>query len=374
MWGVRLSLLSVAVAAVVVAVPFGLAPLATAAAEAPMRTGSQASTQSQLAAAVTSAVADYAAHRYNPSLNFAHYDPQGSYLAYEKTKNLLGRDYPADAAGVPVMATRGAAHYNAVQVAQFALAEHGLLVADEGARATSFHERRFKAAIERLLAMQSDDGAFRYSFSWRYYLNGQTFAPGWVSALAQGQAISALVRAYGLERDPRYLDAARRAYKFLQVPVGDGGVRTSLKALNANLADYVFYDEYVAQPSGFTLNGFLFTMLGIWDWCSLTTGLGLSAEAATCRADFEGTLRTLTRILRYYDLGSFSAYDLGHLTYRRAIPHIASRYHSVHIYLLHAIVSITNSDTVRHYENTFSTYVSPAALADAQSVISQSGP
>ena len=53
-------------------------------------------------------------------------------------------------------------------------------------------------------------------------------APGWYSAMAQGQAMSLLVRAYLVSGDPRYLTSACQATKIFQVSSQQGGVLARL--------------------------------------------------------------------------------------------------------------------------------------------------
>ena len=64
------------------------------------------------------------------------------------------------------------------------------------------------------------------------------------------------------------------------------------------------------------------------------------------------TMNTLHRILPYYDLGGFTAYDLSHLMYHRS-PHIGANYHAVYIFLLHALVSITADAQLGHVGKPF---------------------
>lgn len=287
-----------------------------------------------------------------PMLGDYHY--AGGYLGYQSRALVSDAgSHLQDSWGIPQILAQGQRLYNPVSVAQYALAQYSVL---QAAPENATVRLAFTRAIARLMSMQGADGAFRYSYPWKYYLSGETYQAGWVSAMTQGQAISALVRAYSLNPDERYLDAARSAYEFLQRPAADGGVRSNLAALNGSLADYVFYEEYVSTPDGYTLNGYLFTMLGIWDWSRLTAELDLP-EATAIGADFDATMRTLRRILRYYDLGTFSAYDLGYLTWKKPLPHISASYHMVHIYLLHALATVTDDATVKDYEQRFLSYV-----------------
>ena len=48
--------------------------------------------------------------------------------------------------------------------------------------------------------------------------------PGWYSAMAQGQAMSLLVRAYLLTSDPQYLTSAVDSMKLFEISSEQGGV------------------------------------------------------------------------------------------------------------------------------------------------------
>lgn len=84
----------------------------------------------------------------------------------------------------------------------------------------------------------------------------------------------------------------------------------------------------------------MFTLLGLYDWATETN----SAEADKL---FKDGIETLDKILPYYDLGTFSAYDLSYITHSRLpylqprAPHIAPRYHAIHIAQLRALSSVT---------------------------------
>lgn len=95
-----------------------------------------------------------------------------------------------------------------------------------------------------------------YDFDW---LEGKAYlkAP-WISAMAQGLAISNLVRGYLLLNDEELLAIARKAIKVFEIAVADGGVMTMEDG-------HVLYEEYPAYPLARVLDGFLFSLLGLYD-------------------------------------------------------------------------------------------------------------
>lgn len=287
---------------------------------------------------------------YNVALQ--EYSPVGDYLNYGQWKKFRETEnLTFDDQGVPKVRYGDDFHYNPVTIAQYALAQYGnyILNGDEGAK------YRFLTAVDKLLTLQDEEGALRYTFPWKYYLTGEVFEPGWVSGMAQGQALSALSRAYYVTRDPRYLEAGNKALEFMIRPVEEGGTMSTLEDLDPSLKDYIFFEEYISTPNNYTLNGFMFALLGLYDWQALSEKYHKQRDNVA-KHYFELGIKTLINVLPYYDIGGFSSYDLGHLTFNKA-PHVGVGYHAVHIYLLHALHSVTGEKWLQHFETVWRYYV-----------------
>ncbi|MGH9425055.1 MAG: D-glucuronyl C5-epimerase family protein, partial [Terriglobia bacterium] len=80
----------------------------------------------------------------------------------------------------------------------------------------------------------------------------------WISAMYQGVVISALVRAYRVQGDMVLLDLCQKAIRVFEQSVEEGGVRTGQDG-------HVLYEEYPAYPLSRVLDGFLFSLLGLYD-------------------------------------------------------------------------------------------------------------
>ncbi|MGU1831746.1 D-glucuronyl C5-epimerase family protein, partial [Pseudomonas aeruginosa] len=190
-----------------------------------------------------------------------------------------------------------------------------------------------------LLLRPSKNGGITYAYPYRHYTSTQALAVGWTSGMDQGMALSVFARAYAIDKDKKWLDAGNKVLKFLQTPY-PYGPKSTLKDLDQSLSGRVFFLEYPVEPNVFTLNGYMFTLLGLYDWATETN----SAEADKL---FKDGIETLEKILPYYDLGTFSAYDLSYITHSRLpylqprVPHIAPRYHAIHIAQLRALSSVT---------------------------------
>ena len=290
--------------------------------------------------------AEYKLAGYTYRNGLKPYNTFGPYL------NFSSRDwnsYPAiklDKTGLPMFMLHGYGHEQPVTMANFALSMYGKYL--EGDKSSL---KKFQDATAKLLVLQNEDGAFRYEYEYQYYLLEEPYKPGWVSGLAQGTALSVFARAYHKEPNPKYLFAGERALKFMVVPVENGGVMQTMAALDPALNKDIFFDEYPATPSAYTLNGFMFTLLGIYDWSQIP-----SEQQQHSAELFRAGVSTLKDILHYYDLGAFTTYDLAHLTYHHA-PVMAGWYHGTHITLLHALASITSDKTLAEYEKSWTAYV-----------------
>lgn len=128
---------------------------------------------------------------------------------------------------------------------------------------------------------------------------------GWYSAMGQGHAISLLARAYYHSNgDARYLRAAINGLKPFRVPSRQGGV------LARFMGKYEWYEEYPTTPASFVLNGFIYSLLGLYD-LNATAPRNLSHEAGLL---FDQGMLSLKKMLSLYDTGSGSIYDLRHFT------------------------------------------------------------
>lgn len=265
------------------------------------------------------------------------YSPTGQYLDWGDTLILpppgdKGR-FKMDGEGIATVRYGEAYHYNPVTVAQQALAEYSRDPANPF----------FYKLVDRLISMQGGDGALRYDFSFGIYRTGGSLRPGWVSGMAQGQALSAYARAWHITGDEKYLDAGRAAYDFMMLPASSGGTLTDLTTLAtlgvvpAEMSDFPFIMEYPQDPPVYTLNGYLFSIVGILDWAEVTKDLVIQQAA-------ENHIATLKLLLPFFDQDLGTSYDLGHIVHEPINagqkPNLSPKYHEIHIELLWAVNSL----------------------------------
>ncbi len=90
---------------------------------------------------------------------------------------------------------------------------------------------------------------------------------------------------------------------------------------------YDWYEEYPTRPSSFVLNGFIYSLIGLYDVAE-TAGNKLGREAGVL---FSQGLESLKAMLPLFDTGSGTVYDLRHFTLGVA-PNLARwDYHTTHI-------------------------------------------
>ena len=148
----------------------------------------------------------------------------------------------------------------------------------------------------------------------------------WISGMAQGQAISVLLRAYALSDDERYLNAVGLAFESFKVDLAEGGVTI------VDPKGSIFFEEAPSDPPCHVLNGFLFAVIGIKEFYDVTgdkTALSL----------FDQAVATLERTLAFYDLGFWSSYDLSPGRFKNPA---SLWYHDLHIALLDILFDITD--------------------------------
>lgn len=247
--------------------------------------------------------------------------------------------------GIPMVKYGEEFYYNPGTVAQYALTMHGKYI--HGIESPT----KFLVAAEKLIELQSEDGAFRYPFDWYYYLTEEYFKAGWFSGMDSGQALSVFSRAYHMTKDSKYLGAGNKAFKFMITPINEGGPMDTLEDLDPSLNEYIIFEEYLAEPASYTLNGFMFSVIGLYDWVQIDSDTRNEAQEY-----YEKGIKTLEKILPYYDIGGFTAYDLGHINYDK-LPLVNVSYHPIHIQFCNIFYQLTGKEIFAEYYKKWLLYV-----------------
>lgn len=143
-------------------------------------------------------------------------------------------------------------------------------------------------------------------------------------AMAQGEAVSLLLRAYKQTADDKFLAGAKKAIDFMLEPLDKGGT-----------ADGYMLMEYTHLPA--VMNGWIFAWWGLYDYVLTTHDENRYKEwlDRSCEA-LEGKLPV-------FSCSYWSMYDLD--------GHIASPfYHHLHIAQMNVMFQMTGHDCFKLYE------------------------
>ncbi len=185
------------------------------------------------------------------------------------------------------------------------------------------------------ISIKDDFGVWEHNFVLPYYKFDRV---PWVHGMAQGVAISALVRAYQLTGNKKYLEVAKLAYGAFERDIDEGGVRY------VDSRGDIWIEEYAILPPPHILNGFIYAMLGMYDLYSATKSVSILNLINECK-------NTLVRNLHKYDNGFWSLYDL-----LNKFPS-SKKYHELHIEQLNVLYSLTGEDIFKEYMTIWRNYL-----------------
>ncbi len=176
---------------------------------------------------------------------------------YVQSDRLFSDAMEMDPQGTPMQRLRIiGTTYNPAYVAWY-----GLMRLDRALEhADSAGTQSFLGQVEWLVThgvRRKDDAiVWPYTFDWQ---EGHcTLRAPWISAMAQGLAMSALIRGYRITRRAQLLDLCYGAVRVFEEDIREGGVRTLESG-------HALYEEYPAYPLPRVLDGFLFSLLGLYD-------------------------------------------------------------------------------------------------------------
>jgi hypothetical protein len=205
------------------------------------------------------------------------------------------------------------------------------------------------AALERFLGLCAEverraveDGA---SLRWPVNVAVPKYglAPGWSSALAQGQAGSVFVRAHLAGGDERYAELALRA------------VEPFLAEGSQLVKDGAILEEAPSDPPSHVLNGWMSALWGLWD-------VQLALDDIRARERFGASLERLRALLPSYDTGWWTLYSL----YPHPLKDLAKPiYHRFHVTQLEVYERLTGLEDIAATRARWAAYDRPGPRARA---------
>lgn len=196
---------------------------------------------------------------------------------------------------VVTRAATGATYRNPVSVSLYALAQHTrALAAGRSPATTDERPPGIQALLTQavwLRAAQDSNGGWRYPVPVPRY----GVRPGWYSAMAQGLAVSVMLRAYATTGERSFLDASEGAVELMLRPLEAGGCS------HYDQLGRPFPEECPSDPVSHILNGAVFALFGL---CELSGHQGGTVH--------ERVADRLRDSLPEFDLGYWTRYDLRH--------------------------------------------------------------
>ena len=230
--------------------------------------------------------------------------------------------------------------------AQRGLGSFERYVAGEGERWLGGARRAADVLVERQARGGVHDGGWVQE---RPYPHTYSLEPPWVSAMAQGEGASLLVRVHAETGEDRYAEAALRALRLIAVPSAEGGA-------SAELDGRRLPEEYPTDPPSFVLNGAIFALWGLRD-------VAVALDDPGARREFEAGTDALAASIELWDTGRWSRYDL----YPHRVTNVASAaYHELHVAQLEAMEQLAARPELQAAAARFAGYAaSPARRAAA---------
>lgn len=149
--------------------------------------------------------------------------------------------------------------------------------------------------------------------------------------MAQGEAISLLLRAYSIQKKMRYLEVAENAIIPLMYPISEGGLFSTFPD------ETICFEEFPSKPPSHVLNGFIFTIFGVFDYLKYFKNPKIGIL-------YQNALDGLQNNLKLYDTGYWTRYDL------YPMSRLASRvYQRVHIQQLNILYRITSNSIFKNF-------------------------
>ena len=230
--------------------------------------------------------------------------------------------------GLPTKGQQFPIAYTPVTIAHFGLGRHQPHTATKEPE----DKRRFLASAAWLIGnLKEVPGKF---WVWEHHFPMPVYrlTPPWPSAMAQGEGMSLLLRAYEETKQTEFLTSAHRAFQAFLFPLNQGGVTYF------DEDGRVWFEEYPSDPPSHVLNGMIFALIGIYEFWSVT------ADPSACRL-FESGILTLQKRLNDFDAGYGSRYDL--LTKRV----VGEKYHRIHIAQMRLLFDWTGEELFEKMAN-----------------------
>ncbi|MDD5428461.1 MAG: D-glucuronyl C5-epimerase family protein [Candidatus Omnitrophica bacterium] len=155
------------------------------------------------------------------------------------------------------------------------------------------------------------------------------------SAMSQGEAISALTRAWKLTGNNIYIETAKKGLALMLTDLKNGGAAYYKD-------DELYLEEYPAAEKNTVLNGWIFALFGIYDYF-------LATADEDVKRTFYRSFSTLKNSLHKFDSGYWSLYDE-----KKALA--SPFYHDLHINQLESLFMVTGDPLIKERSEKWKMY------------------
>ncbi|XP_065222760.1 D-glucuronyl C5-epimerase [Planococcus citri] len=243
----------------------------------------------------------------------------------------LSRDIFIDVQKGVMLKTKTKPKFQRSSLKIFSIQLKGKGCVDNVTLASNNHMTQFYLTVNWLLKHQDETTGGWVNPVTRKMAGSLLLKPGWYSAMGQGHALSVLARAYYIsDKNTKYLEAARKALGPFKVLSKNHGV------LAMYMHELHWYEEYPTDPPTFVLNGFIYSLIGLYDFHTLAT-VDYSHEPYML---YVQGMTSLKKLLLAFDTGSGTTYDLRHMSLGIAPKLARWDYHATHINQLLLLSSI----------------------------------
>ena len=149
--------------------------------------------------------------------------------------------------------------------------------------------------------------------------------------MAQGELMSLYLRVYQITKNEDLLKTAKQAYNFLKIDCKDGGVRRLLDN------KYLWFEEYPSKIPSYVLNGFIYTLFGLYDLYRVTENIDIKKDIDDC-------IITLKENIHHFDAGYWSLYDMQN---KELVRYYYQK--NVHVPQLKILFKLTNEEIFDKY-------------------------
>jgi hypothetical protein len=244
-----------------------------------------------------------------------------------------------DSAGILMSNYNNKDYYNPVQIARRALY---FVSTFHGTKDTIFLNWAEKYANKLIELSDEVNNSLLFPYDFDFPLHGYekfTMEAPWYSAMAQGEVLSLFSKLYTITNNNYYLEKADLIFNSFYLQFD--GVNSNHNWISAvDTSNYLWLEEYPFNPVNYTLNGFLFAIIGVYDYYRINNNARvykLLCAVLTSARD---------NIARFRSEGEISYYCIAHDVQSES-------YHSIHIKQIEWLYLITNNKEFKKQSDLF---------------------